>query len=128
MENTLIVILVALLQYIIFTMKVGATRGKYDVSAPKTVGNDLWERLYRIQQNTMEQLINFFPAMVIFTLYVSEIWPLLPGILFLVGRQLYAGLYFKDPTNSGPGEALSFFSNLGVVIASLAGLVMQVLS
>ena len=72
MEITAIIISIALLQYILFVIRVGLSRNKYNVQAPRTTGNEIWERLFRIQQNTLEQLVIFIPGMVIFTMYVSE--------------------------------------------------------
>jgi hypothetical protein len=63
--------------------------------------------------------------MVIFTTYVSQTWALLPGILFVLGRQIYPGLYLKDPASRSPGMVLSFFSKIGLVIAGLTGIGLQ---
>ena len=125
MEITAIIILIALLQYILFVIRVGLSRNKYNVQAPRTTAMKPGKRLFRIQQNTLEQLVIFIPGMVIFTTYVSESWALLPGILFILGRQIYSGLYLKDPASRGPGMALSFFSNIGLVIAGLIGIGLQ---
>jgi glutathione S-transferase len=122
MEYTIIIISIALLQYIFFTFRVGFSRGKFGVNAPKTVGDDTWERMYRVQQNTMEQLVIFIPGIIAFTLYVSEMWALLPGVLFIVGRQVYSQLYIKNPESRAPGMVLSFFSNIGMVLATLIGI------
>jgi len=125
MEYTLIIILIALLQFIVFTAKAGFTRNKYSVGAPKTTGHEDWERIYRVQQNTMEQLVIFIPAMYTFTLYVSDRWVILPGVLFVIGRQVYSYLYEKDPATRGPGVALSFFSNIALVVGSLIGIILS---
>jgi len=119
MEISILIILVALFQYLILTLKVGTTRGKYGVMAPKTIGNDTWERLFRVQQNTLEQLIIFIPAMIIFAYFVNPTWVALPGILFLIGRQLYFIKYLQDPKTRTVGFALTFFSNVGLVLVSL---------
>lgn len=108
MEITAIIISIALLQYILFVIRVGLSRNKYNVQAPRTTGNEIWERLFRIQQNTLEQLVIFIPGMVIFTMYVSETWALLPGILFILGRQIYSGLYLKDPRQPRPWHVSEF--------------------
>ena len=89
MEYTAIIILVALMQFTFFTIRTGLARITYGVKAPSTAGHETWERLYRIQQNTMEQLIVFIPGMVIFAMYVSETWALLPGIVFIVLSLVY---------------------------------------
>jgi glutathione S-transferase len=122
MEYAVIIISIALLQYIFFTGRAGFARGKYEVKAPKTDGNDTWEILFRVQQNTMEQLVIFIPGMIAFSIYVSEVWVLLPGILFVVGRQVYSHLYIKNPDSRGPGMVLSFFSNIALVLATLIGI------
>ena len=127
MESSIVLILIALLQYIFFTGRVGFSRGKYDIKAPKTVGNERWERIYRIQQNTMEQLVIFIPATLIFSTYVSASWVLLPGILFIVGRHLYSRLYLQSPDNRGPGMVLSFLSNIVLVLGSLIGVSLQLI-
>ena len=127
MKYTALIILIALMQYLVFSGLVGARREKYDVRAPKTVGNETWERLFRIQQNTMEQLIVFVPAMIAFNIYVSARWVLLPGVLFILGRQLYYHEYTTNPASRTPGMALSLLSNAVLLAGALIGLIMTML-
>ena len=122
MEYTLILILIALLQFIYFTGRAGFTRDKYGVNAPSTSGKTEWECIHRVQQNTMEQLVIFIPAMLTFQMYVSQKWVIIPGVLFIIGRQIYSHLYIKDPKSRGPGVILSFFSNIALVVGSLIGI------
>ena len=63
MELPAIVTLLALLEYMFFAFRVGTSRAKYGVAAPATSGNPEWDRLFRVQQNTLEQLIIFVPAL-----------------------------------------------------------------
>lgn len=128
METSIALILIALLQYIFFTGRAGFSRSKYSIKAPKTVGNERWERIYRIQQNTMEQLVIFIPATLVFSIYVSASWVLLPGIMFIVGRHLYSRLYLQSPENRGPGMVLSFLSNILLVLCSLVGVSLKLFS
>jgi len=127
MEYATLIILIALLQYIYFIGRVGFSRNKYEIKAPKTTGNETWERLFRVQQNTMEQLIIFIPCMLTFSTYVSPLWVLVPGLLFVIGRQTYSYLYVKEPTSRGLGFVLSFFSNIALVVGSLIGLIMSLI-
>jgi uncharacterized MAPEG superfamily protein len=125
MEYMALVLLAALVQYLYFSMRVGAARGKYGIDAPRTSGDENWERLFRLQQNTLEQLIVFIPALLLFGNYVSETWVLLPGVLYLVGRQLYAYEYVNDPQSRGPGMGLTLLANAVLVVGALAGVVLK---
>jgi uncharacterized membrane protein YecN with MAPEG domain len=126
MEHAALIILLALIQYVIFTLRVGANRAKYHVDAPKTEGNETWERLFRVQQNTLEQLIIFIPAMWFFSLYLSELWALVPGLMFIVGRQLYAHEYVGDPRSRVPGMALTLLANAVLMIGAVAGVLIKI--
>ena len=121
MQYIYLLIALALLQYITFVMRTGLTREKYGVSAPKTSGNETWERIYRVQLNTMEQLVIYIPALYIFAQYWGQYWALIPGVTFIVGRQLYSYQYVKEPDSRAPGMALTFFSNAAMVIGILVG-------
>ena len=127
MEYATIVVLLALLQFIYFALSVGGARGKYKVSAPATEGNDIFERMFRVQQNTMEQLIVFVPSAYAFAYYVSGTWVLLGGSLFILGRFVYAAAYIKDPKSRGPGMTITFIGNLILLIGGLVGAVMKLL-
>jgi uncharacterized membrane protein YecN with MAPEG domain len=126
MEYTALIILLALLQFLLFGVRVGIARGKYGIKAPATLGDETWERMYRVQQNTMEQLVVFIPAVIAFSVYVSNRWVLLPGLLFLVGRQLYSYEYIKNPDSRVPGMAISLLCNAALVIGALIGLLLVI--
>src|ERR1700678_4684412 len=55
-----IVTALALLQFMVFGFKVAKARGRYGIVAPAIAGNEIFERYFRVQQNTLEQLIVFF--------------------------------------------------------------------
>jgi uncharacterized membrane protein YecN with MAPEG domain len=125
MEYTALVLLAALGQYLYFTIRVGAGRPKYGIDAPRTSGNEAWERLFRVQQNTLEQLIVFIPALLLFGFYVSGRWVVVPGALYLIGRQLYAYEYVKNPQSRGPGMGLTLLASAILLIGAAVGVVMK---
>ena len=124
MEYAVIIIFLALLQYMFFSFRVGMNRDKHDIKAPKTVVNDQWECMYRVHQNTLEQLIIFIPAMLGFQHYMSQTWVILPGVLFLLGRQYYSHQYTKNPEARVPGMVIGFLSNVSLILGSLIGIAM----
>ena len=122
MEYATLIVLLALLQYVWFTVRVGITRGKYEVNAPACKGDENWERLFRIQQNTMEQLIMLIPASYAFAYYLSPVWVLVPGAAFVFGRFLYSATYLKDPKTRGPGMGLTLAANAVLILGAFFGL------
>lgn len=120
-----LIILLALVEYAAFIMLVGGTRGKYNVNAPATTGNEQWERYHRIQVNTSEQLVLFLPAIYAFSHYVSPTWAAVLGGVFVVGRGVYFIVYSKAPEKRMLGAVMSSFPSYIMVIGSLIGLLMQ---
>ena len=113
--------LLALLQYMVFAMLVGRARGKYGVKAPAVTGHEVFERYFRVQQNTLELLVVFLPALWLFALYVSATWAAVLGAVYLVGRVLYLRGYVADPSKREIGFGLSFLPILALVIGALIG-------
>jgi len=123
MDHATLIVLLALLQYVWFTGRVGTARGKYNVNAPACDGDENWNRLFRVQQNTMEQLIVFIPATFAFSYYLSELWMMVPGLAFIIGRFLYSAEYLKDPKSRTPGMAMTLVANVVLVLGALFGLI-----
>ena len=74
MDFVAFVALLALIEYVIISILTGRARGQYGVKAPATTGHPIFERWYRVQQNTVEQLVIFLPALFLFASYVSPRW------------------------------------------------------
>lgn len=119
MDLVYLVIALALLQFFFFGAMVGRARVKYDVPAPATSGNDMYERYFRVHYNTMEQLVVFIPAIWLFGYYLSPTWAAAIGIIYLIGRFVYFRAYVKDPPKRGPGFGLTM---LPIAILLLGGL------
>jgi len=115
-----IVTALAVLQFIVFGFKVGGARGRYGVKAPAITGNEIFERHFRVQMNTLEQLIAFLPGIYMFAHYFSPKVAAALGVVYLIGRELYALTYVKDPANRSVGFGMTF---LPVVILVLGGMI-----
>jgi glutathione S-transferase len=124
--GTAIVTCLALLVYTALGVRAGRARTKYSIHAPATSGHPAFERAYRIQANTGEQLLLFLPSLWMFAGLVSPLGADLLGLVWIAGRIAYAMSYAADPGKRGPGFAVAGVVTvvllLGSLIAGLVGL------
>jgi glutathione S-transferase len=125
MPYTDIVTALALLQFVWFGIQVAQARGKYGVQAPAVTGNEIFERYFRVQQNTLELLIAFIPGLYLFSHYFNPLWGAGLGVVYLIGRQVYCASYVKDPKSRSAGFGLSMFPTLILILAGVVGAVMR---
>ncbi|MBW2269764.1 MAG: MAPEG family protein [Deltaproteobacteria bacterium] len=124
MELVAIVIGIALLEYFYFTMKCGSMRGERGVPAPAMSGDAKFERYFRVQYNTLEQLAIFLPSIVLFGHFVSAPIGAGIGLIFVLGRALFARGYWQDPARRGPGFGLTVLANLALLLGGMVGAVL----
>ena len=62
MELLAIITVLILIQTLFFGFEVGKARGKYKIKAPAVSGDEMFDRHYRIHQNTIEQIVIFIPS------------------------------------------------------------------
>ena len=77
----------------------GRARTKYGIHAPALTGNEHFERALRVQQNTLEQLVLFLPALFMAGIY----WP--QGMVALAGVVYLAGRFLTPPTRKAEPSA-----------------------
>jgi glutathione S-transferase len=91
-----LVIALALVLYVFVFAAAGRARHRYGVKAPAVTGAPEFERAFRVQQNTLEQLVWFIPALWLFALYVSATWGGIIGLVWIAGRAYYARSYYTS--------------------------------
>jgi len=128
MEAIAIITVLALMQTYAFAIQVGQARVKHGVNAPDTSGHEEFDRMFRIHQNTLEQLILFVPALWIFGLYVQALAGAGIGLVFLIGRFIYRRAYLKDPASRGLGFGLGAVALAVLMLGGLVGAVMSYLA
>ena len=116
---TAIVTCLALVLYSIFTARVALARARYDIKAPAITGHPIFERTFRIQQNTGEQLIILLPGLWMFSGIISPLWGSLLGLVWIAGRIIYAVSYSRAPESRGLGFVVGFAANAVLVLGSL---------
>jgi glutathione S-transferase len=118
-----IVAMLAVLQYLVFGSLVSRARGRYGIKAPAVIGAEPFERLYRVQMNTLELLVAFIPALYVAGRYWPASYVAALGAVYLIGRLLYWRAY----VGARP-RTLGFSLSLGpVIILALVALVPAIL-
>jgi uncharacterized MAPEG superfamily protein len=120
-EPVVVVILLALAQYMVLAGLVGRARAKYGIRAPATTGNEAFERVFRTHQNTLENLVIFIPAVWIFAAYLSPAWAAGLGAVFLLGRIEYARGYIAAAQRRSIGAGISGLVLIALVVGGLVG-------
>jgi uncharacterized membrane protein YecN with MAPEG domain len=123
MHLVAIVIALALLEYAWIGLRVGQARTQYGVQAPATTGHEVFERWFRVQQNTVEQLVLFLPSLWLFATYVGPRLAAVLGLVFIVGRFLYAQGYVADPAKRSQGFITGFVATALLLLGGLLGAV-----
>ena len=112
--------------FIFYTgINVAQMRGKHKVDAPAVTGPLEFESAYRVQANTLEQSVLFFPLLYVSTAYFSLL-PWLPavfGLVWIIGRFVYLQGYMRAPNQRGTGFLITVIATFGLLILSVWGLV-----
>ena len=111
----------ALLLYAGVCGNVLRVRRRSGIRAPAVTGAADFERAFRVQQNTLEQLVLFLPALWLFCFFLSPLWGAGIGLVWIIGRILYAVCYLRDPESRIPGFAIGWASALILLIGAVVG-------
>jgi len=125
MEFVAIVTLLLLCQYIVYMGLVGKARVAGGVEAPAVTGDETFERAYRVQLNTLEQLMVTLPAMWVCAVFFMPSVAAALGLAFFLGRILYRNGYMTDPKKRGPGMMIGFLANVLLILTALWGVATQ---
>jgi glutathione S-transferase len=116
-----IVVGLALAQFLFFCFAVGKARGTYKVAAPATTGNEMFERYFRVQMNTLELLVIFLPSILLFGQYFGSYLATALGVIYLIGRMIYFTSYVKDPKSRSMGYGLSALPVMVLLVGAIVG-------
>ncbi|MGV8961621.1 MAG: MAPEG family protein [Stenotrophomonas sp.] len=120
-----LVAMLAVAQYLFFGALVGRERGRSGLKAPAVTGDEGFERIYRVQMNTLELLVAFLPALLVAAAFWPAPWVAGLGVVYLLGRLLYWRAYVSAPASRGLGFGLSMLPTLALLAMALAGAVLR---
>jgi glutathione S-transferase len=111
----------AVLQYVFFIERTGRARMKSGLKAPAIFGDESFERMYRVQMNTLELLVAFLPALFLTGKYWPPYLAVGLGVVYLAGRFIYWRMYLREPLKRGVGYMMSMFPTLILLFLAFVG-------
>ncbi len=120
---TTLAIVLALLVFFGLAVVVGQARAKYNVPAPASSGHPEFDKRYRVQMNTLEQLAIFLPAIMLAAPVLGDMITAGLGLVWTLGRIIYARGYYRDPAARSRGFGLTMLPTLVLLGAAIWGAV-----
>ena len=122
-----LVTIAALLVYLWMGVRVGQARAKSGVAAPAMTGDPILERHIRVHYNTLEWLPIFLVGLWLFAIYWNDLIAAGLGVVWIVGRILYALGYVADPKKREAGFLIQFVA-AAVLLLGAAGRIVWTLA
>jgi uncharacterized membrane protein YecN with MAPEG domain len=108
---------------LVLGINVGRVRHACGIMAPQMTGDARLERAIRVHYNTLEWLPIFLVALWLFGVYWNERVAAVLGVIWIVGRILYAMGYMADPAKRGPGFAIQALTTLALLLGAIGRLI-----
>jgi glutathione S-transferase len=103
----------------------GVARAKYKVAAPGMDGPLPFQSAQRVQANTLEQLPLVLAPLWLCGTYLGDPWAAAGGLLWCLGRILYALGYYRDPSKREAGFIIGMLACGALVAGSVVGLLLH---
>jgi glutathione S-transferase len=120
---TALVTCLAILFYFFTTIQVSKARAAFGIKAPVISGNPDFERVFRVQMNTLEWMPIFLPSLWLFAIYVSDPIAAALGLVWIAGRFLYMTGYSQAANKRGRGFGVQGVAAFILWLGALAAIV-----
>ncbi|MFB9266327.1 MAPEG family protein [Bradyrhizobium erythrophlei] len=124
---TAIVTCLAVAFYFLTSAQVARARAAFGVKLPAISGHPDFERVFRIQMNTLEWMPIFLPSLWLFAIYISDAIAALLGVLWIVGRILYFTGYREAVAKRSRGFAIQATACIVLWVGALGAVVWRLM-
>jgi len=121
-DFTATVTCLAILLFFFTLINVARARKAFGVKAPATTGHPDFERVFRVQMNTLEWMPIFLPSLWLFAIYVSDAIAAAIGLVWIVGRILYIIGYSKAAEKRGTGFGIQAIAAFVLLLGALGAI------
>ena len=120
---TAIVTCLAIAFYFFTTIKVAKARAAFGIKVPAISGNPDFERVFRVQMNTLEWMPIFLPSLWLFAIYISDAIAAVLGLVWIAGRILYLIGYSEAAAKRGRGFGIQALAAIALWVGALGAIV-----
>jgi len=118
-----LVSLAAVLVLLGMGINVGRVRHKTGIMAPAMTGDPKLERAIRIHYNTLEWMPVFLVSLWLFAVYWNDRVAAVLGLVWILGRLIYAQGYMAAPNKRAPGFLIQALATLALLFGAAGRLV-----
>jgi len=124
---TALVTCLAILFYFFTSTQVAKARAAFGIKAPAMSGNPDFERVFRVQMNTLEWMPIFLPSLWLFAIYISDPIAAVLGLVWIAGRFLYMTGYSQAANKRGRGFGIQAGAATLLWLGALGGIVWRLI-
>ena len=120
---TALVTCLSIALYFFTSLMVSKARAAFGIKPPAISGDPGFERVFRVQMNTLEWMPIFLPSVWLFAIYVSDPIAALIGLVWIVGRILYMTGYSQAPEKRRRGFGIQATAAVVLWAGALFGII-----
>jgi glutathione S-transferase len=119
---TALVTCLAILFYFFTSIRVSKARAAFGIKVPAISGNPDFERVFRVQMNTLEWMPIFLPSLWLFAVYISDPIAAGLGLVWIAGRVLYMFGYSQAAAKRGRGFGIQALAAVVLWVGALGAI------
>ena len=124
---TALVTCLAISLYFFTSIRVSQARATFGIKVPSITGNPDFERVFRVQMNTLEWMPIFLPSLWLFAIYVSDPIAAAIGLVWIGGRILYMTGYSQAAERRGRGFGIQAIATGILWVGALGGIIWRLI-
>ena len=124
---TALITCLAILLYFLTGIQVSRARVAFGIKVPAISGNPDFERVFRVQMNTLEWMPIFLPSLWLFALYINDALAAALGLVWIVGRVLYMTGYSQAAAKRGLGFGIQATAAILLWLGALGAIIWRLI-
>jgi glutathione S-transferase len=126
-QFTALVTCLAIAFYFFTSVQVSRARVAFGIKVPAVSGNPDFERVFRVQMNTLEWMPIFLPSLWLFAAYINDALAAALGLVWIAGRILYMTGYSQAAAKRGLGFGIQAAAAILLWLGALGAIIRQLI-